>query len=372
MKRLLRIFTAFLFVAISAATASAQNVYFREGFNEGEGELPSSAGAAVPGQYFYQNNSGTWYSFGGYRSNGPTGSCTTQTGGFSHLRFANLANAGLTSADSAFVVTPVGNHGINTVSWYNGRSSRRINVYKTTDTLATTTNWVFVETFNNTNTACEFQTVVVNDPNAKRIKLLARGGTDTDIDSVTMTSTSVITPVQFTSVNAAYTNNMVKLTWNIASEVNTAAYAIERSADGKEFKAVGTVEANNAGAYNWIDNTPVKQVVYYRIKAIDNDGKFMYSAVVMVNAITRNADVTVTPNPVRDGLVRLQLSNLEKGVYSVAVYNNNGQVIYTGSIVNDGGFSSRSIQLPAGIAKGIYRLQVKGGATGIVKNIVVE
>lgn len=179
-------------------------------------------------------------------------------------------------------------------------------------------------------------------------------------------------PVKFSGVNAQAINNTVKLNWKIATEINTAYYQVERSADGKLFESIGSVVANNAGSYNWIDNAPAKTTAYYRIKAVDKDGSFMYSTIVVVNLNSKAVELTVAPNPVRDRNVKVQMANFEKGNYTLRVIANNGQVVYQSVMVNDGGIVAKTLQLPAGIATGIYRLQVSNGSTQVTKNLIVE
>ena len=110
------------------------------------------------------------------------------------MRFANLTSVvvGYTTADSAFLLTPLVEAGIYDLSYYNGRASRRLTIYKTTDTDPATTNWVEVQHLTATNTACQSFTVSVNDAAARRLKIVARSGTDSDIDSLVMRSIGVL------------------------------------------------------------------------------------------------------------------------------------------------------------------------------------
>lgn len=376
MKRLLHSSLLIIASLVFANSSNAQSeVYFREGFNEGEGEMPSSAAETWPGRYILQNNSGTWYTHGAYRSNGPTGSCQTQTGGLSHVRFANLNSVSVpptTGTDSAYLVTPIANFGINTLTYLNGRASRRITVFKTADTLATTTNWTEVVHFPTTGyTACDMFTVTVNDPNAKRLKIVARAGTDSDLDSLVMTSTSPILPVNFGSLNATEQGGKVKLAWRILTEENTDRYEIERSANGTSFTSIGQVSASKMEAYTWLDNSPSKGLNFYRIKAVDKDGSAMYSSVVRLKLEGNSFEVLVSPNPVKGGRVNLQITNPVKGSYTVTLFNAVGQVVFNRSIEVNGSTVVPMV-LPASIKSGIYNLQLRNGAEVISKKLVVE
>ncbi|MEO7983617.1 MAG: hypothetical protein ABI688_06020 [Bacteroidota bacterium] len=81
------------------------------------------------------------------------------------------------------------------------------------------------------------------------------------------------------------TNNGVQLQWQIAAELNTERFEIERSADGVNFTKIGTVassgSSNTTKDYSFPDNSPAT-VNYYRIKQIDKDGKVNYSKTLSV------------------------------------------------------------------------------------------
>jgi hypothetical protein len=355
-------------VLISTSSAMAQSqVYFREGFNEGEGTIPTTAAEAQPAQYRFQNNSGTWYIFGVYRTTGTTGACVTETGTASHIRFANI-----NTTDSAYLVTPLVNSGINTLTFLNGRASRRFTIEKTTDTAANTANWTFVTFLPATNTACQLMTVTVNDPAARRLRLVARAGTDSDIDSLVMTSSTAIMPVKFTGLSALESSGKVKLNWKIATEINTAKYVVERSSNGVTFTDAGDLQATNSSNYNWVDNTPANGNNYYRIKGVDKDGIITYSTVVRVSVGRKNLDFNIAPNPVRNKQVNVQVANLQQGTYRINVFNSVGQQVYAKSVTHLGGSATYQIELPTTVKAGIYNLQLQDGETILNKKLVVE
>lgn len=189
--------------------------------------------------------------------------------------------------------------------------------------------------------------------------------------SLTPTNPLSTLPVTFDKISATKAISGTNVAWTILSEINTAEYVIEKSIDGKNFSAVGTVAATNAGKYAYTDLSALGSN-YYRIKAIDKDGSFTYSAVVFTVADTKTAALTVYPNPVTNKQVNVQLSNLNKGSYSIEVYNNLGQAILSKAIQFDGGTTSLSLQLPTSVNAGLYRLSVSNGITRINKTISVQ
>ena len=53
--------------------------------------------------------------------------------------------------------------------------------------------------------------------------------------------------------------------------------------------------------YQYIDNTALKAINYYRLKMVDVDGQFTYSKIIAI-AVPAGNTITVFPNPVKDKL----------------------------------------------------------------------
>lgn len=372
MKKRLLVFASVITLCFvfSISKLSAQNQeYWREGFEPSPVtgtacDLITTSPTVTGGAYF-NGNAGVWYGFNVYRTTG-----TGCPAGNNHVRYKNISGV----TDSGYLVTPIVNFGIKELHFLRARASRSHTIYVTSDTLATTTNWTLVvgTPSSAVTVTCVDTTVMINSATAKRLKIISRPGTDTDIDSLWITSFSQILPVKFASISANRLNGLAKINWNIETEINTANYVIERSVDGANFSAIGAVDANNAGKYNFIDAASSDATSYYRIKAVDKDGSFAYSAVVFTTGDKQIATVTVYPNPITNKQVNVQLANLSKGNYSIEVYNNLGQAILSKAIQFDGGTTSLSLQLPISVNTGLYRLSVSNGVTRINKTISVQ
>jgi hypothetical protein len=87
-------------------------------------------------------------------------------------------------------------------------------------------------------------------------------------------------PVHFARVDVKAVNAGVGLTWYIDMQENVKGYEIQRSGDGRGFNSIGFVDASLEKSYSFVDNKPLA-TGFYRIKSVDNDGKYMYSIVVV-------------------------------------------------------------------------------------------
>jgi hypothetical protein len=96
----------------------------------------------------------------------------------------------------------------------------------TSDTSATTTNWTPVVLMKSSalTVTCVDTTVIIASATAKRLKIVGRPGTDSDVDSIMLTSFSAITPVTFGGISASAASNLVKLNFNIEQESIRSKY----------------------------------------------------------------------------------------------------------------------------------------------------
>ena len=110
-------------------------------------------------------------------------------------------------------------------------------------------------------------------------------------------ASQIILPVNFSYFNASAGANGVLLTWLVNDEVNVNRYEIEHSSNGRSFNKIGSVNANGSVQYNYTDANYTTGSNYYRIKAIDNDGKFKYSSVVLFKVGKKGLALRIYPLP---------------------------------------------------------------------------
>lgn len=186
-----------------------------------------------------------------------------------------------------------------------------------------------------------------------------------------------ILPVTYTSVKASQQNNDISIAWDVETEININRYEVETSVDGRLFtKATTTntksVNGGNA-SYNWIHVNPGQGVHFYRIKNCNLNGSSNYSQVVKVSLDKKSETISVYPNPVVDGVIGLQLSNQQKGLYTIRLFNSNGEVILHKEIIYPRGSSAQTIVPAQKLLRGVYSLEVtKPGNDKTTINVLVQ
>jgi hypothetical protein len=364
------------FILTLPLISKSQDVIWREGFTRGgTSNFPISSGSAAPapGQYYISSAGLTWYGYGLYNANSSQ-NCPNAAGNSDHIRLLGAPPAG---GDSSFIITPVANWaGIGQVHFQRARTSKRYTFYKTSDTLASTTNWTLVAHLPAwAYTTCVDTFVTINDVAARRVKIAIQLSNDTDIDSMWATSATLL-PVTFLNIKASKKDIGVEVNWSAAQEINADKYVIEKSGNGLEFAAAGYVAAKGNTAspvdYAWYDANPSPATNYYRIKALDKDGSFRYSIILKINISNTKAEIAIAPNPVKGNQLNVQFSSLTKGNYTLQLYNTVGQIVYKSQLSTEGGSLTQSFVLPSTVKAGIYTLQVTGGDIQLNKRVVVQ
>lgn len=175
-----------------------------------------------------------------------------------------------------------------------------------------------------------------------------------------------ILPISRLDINAILRGNTVTVNWITESELNTSRFYVERSTDNRNFTSVGNIAAGGTtyGTTNYSLNNDISSlqginIVYYRIKAVDIDGKYTYSAVAYVR-LSAAKDISIYPNPVSD-VLNVALPDSWKGAtISVSLYNNPGQAVYQTSSKQAGILEQVNV---SALSRGIYTIRITNLAT---------
>jgi urease beta subunit len=157
----------------------------------------------------------------------------------------------------------------------------------------------------------------------------------------------------------------VNCNWLAAEEINFDRFAVERSANGKDYLAIGSVvAAGNSSTrhqYNFVDDSPLTGVSYYRLKQFDKDGSFTYSQVVIITTTGGSAAVLLYPNPANN-VASLSVFLTQKEKLQCTMFDLGGRTMFTTSVSLNAG--SNTIDIPVSqLANGTYIITLKGTDT---------
>ncbi|HVM88420.1 MAG TPA: T9SS type A sorting domain-containing protein, partial [Puia sp.] len=168
-----------------------------------------------------------------------------------------------------------------------------------------------------------------------------------------------VLPVTLTYFNGYPSNCNAILNWEAATETNTDHYEVEYSTDGVSYQKLGEVKVQGTGHLYQFDYRPDYSKGYYRLKMMDNDGRFNYSNVVAISTGCDPSRIVLSPNPAKDkvfvfvGLKKISAANLIDG---------NGRVIQK---VKDQLETGINI---SGLAQGFYYIQM-ADSNGVVETL---
>lgn len=95
-------------------------------------------------------------------------------------------------------------------------------------------------------------------------------------------------PVELSFFDGKIDNNKILLSWETKSEINTKEFEVQKLLN-EQWITIGKVAANGntnkTNFYNFIDNSLIMKNQEYRVKIIDNDGKYNYSYQINVNGV---------------------------------------------------------------------------------------
>lgn len=168
-------------------------------------------------------------------------------------------------------------------------------------------------------------------------------------------------PISNLEFNGRLADKDALLSWKTTDEVRTHAFELERSTDGRIYNFLSTTAAFNqpgVHTYNYKDEKISglgSPVIYYRLKQIDADGRFVYSQIIALN-LNRSVSIMLYPNPVVDKLtITVTINQPEK--LQGRIIDNTGRVIQRFQWNLPSGSSSFPIN-GFNLAKGLYTLEL--------------
>lgn len=180
-------------------------------------------------------------------------------------------------------------------------------------------------------------------------------------------------PVELTNYSAAMSGKFNSIKWSTASEQNNSGFDIQRSTDGVNFEKIGFVKSLSTSGnsssrldYSFTDHNPAGLKQYYRLKQIDFDGAYKYSAIVLV---TREAPTSleltrVYPNPTQES-VYINAAAHKNMDLQLFIYDFGGRVIGKKQVVAQIG--NNGFDMPvAHLAPGTYFIKVVNSAQEVV------
>jgi hypothetical protein len=168
--------------------------------------------------------------------------------------------------------------------------------------------------------------------------------------------------VSFIDVTALADKGNINLQWEVAREINTSGYVVERSTDGSHYTDIATVPykaaqgADNQYQYVDVNGSGLQGTVFYRIREVDADGNFMYSKTITIQTETLAGKVSVYPNPT-SSVATVSFTLAADANISLRLFDLSGRELWARQYSASAGSNSVSIDCIRSLPEGVYILQ---------------
>ncbi len=160
--------------------------------------------------------------------------------------------------------------------------------------------------------------------------------------------------------------NDAAIRWNVGVETNVAFYLAERSIDGINFTTSNTIAANGSYIYKCTDKKLANGKYFYRLKTIDNDGKYKYSNIVSITISEGGSILIIHNNPSKD-MLTIQ-SNNALSTRNIELINTSGQVVLKSIMAQGVTMQSFNIQT---LYSGMYIVKVSDGSNIQTAKVII-
>ena len=179
--------------------------------------------------------------------------------------------------------------------------------------------------------------------------------------SLINSATLPLTLLKFSGHTLGINNNLLE--WTTSYERNTLSFDIQRSTNGIDFTTVRSLPA--AGTSNadkdYYYNDDVSQVkaatYYYRLKMVDKNAVYKYSAIVRIKVNNSDFVIESSPNPFTNH-VTVHIQSAKQDDASIIMTDINGRMLLQKTYKLNNGNNAIDLDIPKNIQPGVYMLRV--------------
>jgi len=163
------------------------------------------------------------------------------------------------------------------------------------------------------------------------------------------------------------------LQWQTYQEINVSGFQVERSTPKTSWKKIAYLEATGSDLdtedYNFLDELPDQGKNYYRLRQIDQDGRFSYSNLIIISnpRTLKKGVLSVFPNPSHQEMITISLQQSDEPGSIVRILDPTGQILIKKQFDHSGTNLDVS-SLPSGV----YLVCVTTDLESLVTKIVIE
>ena len=167
-------------------------------------------------------------------------------------------------------------------------------------------------------------------------------------------------PLKMVSFRVKKSTGANVLDWHMSNDEEVVYYEVQRSYDGNNYQAIGTVQ-KNIQDYSFTDYAAEEETVFYRLIMYDNAGHQQYSNVVILKS-TNSAllKIALMPNPVRDR-ASLKIESGRAANATIRIINSLGVIVSIKNVSLNKGENTICLHDIIRLHSGAYQVVVNAG-----------
>ena len=170
------------------------------------------------------------------------------------------------------------------------------------------------------------------------------------------------------------TNKQVELVWKTTNEINNRHFEVQHATDGSTFKTITSVpaKANPSGTneYSFMHYTPMPGKNFYRLRQVDEDGRFAFSKIVYIELNNSSDKLRVYPNPVVKNIVTISGIEGLSGSATINLLSEDGKLIRRYDLTQPV-TTPLQLSFPESLKSGTYFLSISNGGVQKLKKVTV-
>lgn len=170
----------------------------------------------------------------------------------------------------------------------------------------------------------------------------------------------IILPLRFGKLILSTSAKGVQLQFSAFDQQEVENFEVQRSSGFSPFIAIGQIKKNGeaTGNYSFIDPDPLEGKNYYRIRAVEKDGKVHFSEIAEISSSHRPL-FSLIPNPVTGRNLTVRLNGIPGGNCSFSIFDLTGRIVFNETIWLSGGTGEQQFYVPQ-LHPGIFFASIRG------------
>ncbi len=171
-----------------------------------------------------------------------------------------------------------------------------------------------------------------------------------------------ILPIELSRFSGKIEQQQTFLDWSTSSEHNNDYFEVLHSINGTDFAVIGEQPAlggpGQLQTYSFLHPRPIPGENYYRLKQVDQDGRFTFSRIIALS-YKKSSILEVYPNPLVGETLFFDVEGFDPANIELKITDSAGRLVIAETI-NYKNQSTIQVELP-GLSRGIYFYSIGSG-----------